>query len=182
MELQFCSRYTARTITDAKPNHWHVISIGSSSEESKNKAGETEGWPSLPNAAEIHKADFDDVVYSPASEKKYNYVTPEIIEGMLVKARTWLKGNKAVLVHCHAGISRSTATTLSILLDQFKDEPDQVLLALYELAKISENIMPNPMVVLYGLQVIYKDTPQKAERVYRQVLEHRIWRKMQTGK
>lgn len=179
MEIRFCSRYAARDITDAQPGKWHVISIGSSSEESRDKTGEAEGWPELPNAAEVYRVDFDDVVYNEPN-KKYHLVTTAIMQGILVKAREWIRNGKSILVHCHAGISRSTATTLVILLDQNKNQPNQVVNSLLSLVNISENIMPNPNVLACGLEASYSggDDPNKWNAVAHEVMDHRIWRRL----
>ncbi len=177
-ELIFCSRYAAKDKTDQQQKYWNVVSIGS---DSIDKKGDSEGWPDLPGAKELIRVNFDDIVYVSTDKggRTYNLVTPEKMEAIINQVRAWTKDGPApVLVHCHASISRSTATTLVLLIDRYKDQPtpEMVVLALRELIAISSNIMPNPKVLEAGIEIIFKGDEAKQVEVIRAIYAHRIWK------
>lgn len=87
------------------------------------------------------------------------------LETILDYART--KYDEAMLVHCHAGISRSSAVTYLILLDWLKsnnhENPVEEALTLLIGVKDYNLIYPNKYIIGLGMHILADDAGQELE-------------------
>lgn len=109
--INIASVHEAEYYTNQRPNHFNVVSIT-----------DPNCYMNLPNANSIIRFDFHDVSRQNENGPQYKLVTGSDC----AKALAFMKNHDDLLVHCHAGISRSTAIALGYLLTQFKRYQDAV--------------------------------------------------------
>jgi predicted protein tyrosine phosphatase len=102
--------------------------------------------------------------------------SPEHVRGILDFGRNLLAGPKAdahLVVHCHAGVSRSTAAMLLILAQADPESPAAELAA--SLLRIRAKAWPNLRLVEFGDQMLSRGGTliEAATAVYRHQLELR---------
>jgi len=119
------------------PNFWSVISIRSPDE----KNGKEPIDFAKSKCKDLLILEFDDI-NKPIS----GYIEPT--KDPLIKAITWAKDKENILVHCHAGISRSSATAYLITCDKLKD-PNKAIKILD-----SKYHWPNILMVKLGSQIL----------------------------
>jgi predicted protein tyrosine phosphatase len=142
MELVIADVMEAMDIVKANPQKYRVVSI----------AAPEDFRPSYQDAQEVLYLEFDDVdenepvTWAPREAKR---ATREDC----VKALEFLSKGGNCLVHCQAGISRSTAIALGYLLTQFPTYQE----AIEYLMQIRPSASPNPYVLKLMCKILQKD-------------------------
>jgi predicted protein tyrosine phosphatase len=129
------------------------------------------------------KQEYDDI--DPEFEKYYNFSihdnidnkhlpSKKLIEELIVFYQNVFQkvANPSILVHCHMGVSRSTATALLGLYLFYNDEE----LAAQKLVEIRRQSMPNGAIVRYIDEVLNTNLFQYAKKI----TEKRIQRYQQS--
>jgi predicted protein tyrosine phosphatase len=171
-EIKILSQEDALKEAMENPGKWNIISLWSGG---GGKHGSEQ--PKFNNKEKsLCQQRFHDITLEPWQAEAEGKITPndEHIKTILKFART--KYNEPLVVHCFAGISRSSAITFCILLDYFKDTEDPINNTLSELIQIkSPNlILPNKRIVGLGIYNIAKDGGQVMEW-FRKLYNHRIF-------
>ena len=99
---------------------------------------------------------------------------PEHVEATLAFGRSLAADPQAnLIVHCHAGISRSTASMVLILAQALPDEPAETILAMVH--GIREKAWPNLRILELGDAMLGRDGTlvSAAYRLYRLQIERR---------
>jgi predicted protein tyrosine phosphatase len=126
----------------------HVLSIGDRGEPWPNNLRDTN--------LNILRLEFADIGIPWNKPLLHDRRPPSM--GDMQAVLTWARKIPAganVLVHCHAGISRSSASAYSILCQALG--PGKEKEAVRQLLKIKKNIMPNGMMVLYADRLLKRD-------------------------
>lgn len=170
MNLKVCSANEAINITNEKPNYWHVISISTTEDR----------WPNLPNAAFVKKFSFYDIdkAYKLIDDTIIEPVSPNMVSELIDTGRSI--GDNPLLVHCFAGISRSTATALVILLDKFYGSEFDVDLAVETVYKVREHMYPNKHVLSLGIKEIATRNNNEEYEIltWRKLYANETWKKI----
>ena len=99
----------ARDLVDRQPDYWHVLSIyGRSTEES---------LPAFERARRLQQIRFDDVLHDDP-ERGLRAARPSEVNQAIQFSRSI--GTAPLLIHCHAGISRSTAVAWLLIYDNLQ--------------------------------------------------------------
>jgi predicted protein tyrosine phosphatase len=127
---------------------WNILSIrGRMNERPLN----------FPAARRVKTLHFDDVE---ADHSDYLFAaTPKDIEDAIAFGRE--VGEEPLLIHCHAGISRSTAAAWIIIWDKLKNEPDAVQLSFDIVRKLRPILLPNRHVLRLGIEALAPKETQK---------------------
>lgn len=167
MELKITSQIEAKKIVNSRSKYWNVISISSSDD----------GWPKLQQARDLVKLNFHDI--GDSKIKHYN-LEEDILAGRIILpsaeeihkglefGRRYLDG--PLLVHCHAGISRSAAMAWLILYDKFRDAK----FSTYFMYKTRSMAFPNQRVMRIGLKILEPNKEKRLE-VWNEILTDPIW-------
>jgi predicted protein tyrosine phosphatase len=110
----------------------------------------------LPEAKAICRLHFDDVEKD-APETDHFAATEADIEKGIGFARQ--VGNDHLLIHCYAGISRSTAMAWIIIWDKLRDKADAVRLSFGIVRQIRPILLPNRHVLMLGINLL---APERA--------------------
>ena len=65
------------------------------------------------------------------------------IDNIIELINKYLKNNKGVLIHCHAGMQRAATVTACYLMSKFKYNPNEVIKKIREKRKIAFRPFPN---------------------------------------
>lgn len=111
-----------------------------------------EGHWFLPNE-DRHVEFFDDVAVTfdgkDESESKYRFPSKEMVARTLEFAKSITKEDK-VLIHCHAGISRSTAMAIATAV-QFGLDPER---AIKWVEEVRPQLFPNALIIKYADEIL----------------------------
>lgn len=134
-----------------KLSKFNIISIGS----------EKDGWPTFQNALDVQKLNFTDLDCRCLSQQnelvKRGYKFPSLSEvGKGIEFARKHK-NQPLIIHCTAGVSRSSGLTFCILYDRLKN----VRLAITELYNIKKTILPNDLVIKLGFEYLGENLEEK---------------------
>lgn len=160
-EIKIVSQVEAERIVDRKPGYWNVISIWSGG---GGKHGTKK--PDLAGAKNVCKMRFHDVEkegINPRNGEPFILCQEKHIKDALVFARE--KRNEPLLLHCHAGISRSSAICYIILLDYLRENYSENIAedAMILLTRIKNwnLIYPNRYIINLGMDVLGKEMGDK---------------------
>src|ERR1039458_6126156 len=120
----------ARRLSGAELAGWNILSI----------CGRMNERLSFPGARSTKSLHFDDVE-ADCPEVGGFAARPEDIQEALAFARGI--DDEPLLIHCAAGISRSTAIAWVIIYDKLKEEPDAVRRSFDIVRKLRPILMPN---------------------------------------
>ena len=107
--------------------------------------------PRFAEARRVSHLLFDDVESDSAADGHYA-ATPDDVRSAISFSREI--GNEPLLVHCYAGISRSTAIAWLIAYDRLKDRPDAVRRAFEIVRELRPMMHPNRHVLMVGLDLL----------------------------
>jgi predicted protein tyrosine phosphatase len=111
---------------------------------------------------------FDDVESDSPADGHYA-ATPSDVRTAISFA--WEIGNEPLLIHCYAGISRSTAIAWLIAYDRLKERPDAVRRAFEIVRELRPMMRPNRHVLMVGLELLVsQDKRAEVEQLFLQCL------------
>jgi len=113
----------------------------------------------FPGARSVKTLHFDDVESDYPDEHLFA-ATPSDIQHALAFAREI--GDAPLLIHCHAGISRSTAVAWIIIWDKLKPKPDSVGQAFDIVRRARPILLPNRHVLRLGIAALAPKETQKS--------------------
>lgn len=131
----------ARRSTPTELAGWNILSIRGRKEESL----------SFPGARCIKSLHFDDVEADCPEDGEFA-ATPEDIRRALAFSSGI--GDEPLLIHCAAGISRSTALAWLIIYDKLQEQPDAVRQSFDIVRKLRPILSPNRHVLRLGVEVL----------------------------
>jgi predicted protein tyrosine phosphatase len=121
---------------------WNILSI----------RGRMFDFPlSFPGARRIKTLHFDDVL-ADVPEDNIFCARPEDIQAAIAFSREI--GDEPLLIHCQAGISRSTAIAWILLYDKLKDRPGAVHQSFDIVRKLRPILWPNRHVLRLGVEAL----------------------------
>jgi predicted protein tyrosine phosphatase len=139
----------ARGLSPEELAGWSILSI-----RSKMK----EGPLSFPGARSTKSIHFDDVEDDFPEEQEFA-AKPEDIQEALEFSRGIDDG--PLLIHCHMGISRSTAIAWIIIYDKLKGKPDAVRSSFEIVRKLRPILSPNRHVLRLGVEALAQKGSRK---------------------
>jgi predicted protein tyrosine phosphatase len=107
--------------------------------------------PRFPHARRVTHLLFDDVEADSPVDGHYA-ATPNDVRTAISFAREI--GSEPLLIHCYAGISRSTAIAWLIAYDRLKERPDAVRRAFEIVRELRPIMRPNRHVLMVGLELL----------------------------
>ena len=136
------------------------------------------GWPEPDSLSRFDinrrlRLRFHDVI-----ESQPGWIAPERwdIELLLAFSRDLTMANEAhLLVHCHAGVSRSTAAAILVMAQTCPDRPaDEVL---REVVRLRPRAWPNLRILEFGDEILgrHGEIVEAARAHYRRALEREPW-------
>ncbi len=129
---------------------WNILSI----------RGRLDELPlNLPGARSVKTLHFDDVEADYPEDHLFA-ARPEDIEAALAFARD--VAEQPLLIHCYAGISRSTALAWIILCDKLREQPGFVRKAFEILRALRPVMLPNRHVIRLGIEALSAGEARKA--------------------
>ncbi len=153
-ELAVLSKEEAYDLTEEEPLKWCVVSIWA------NPLYDYSSWfkePQFPRAKKVSSHHFHDI---DKSSKYGQLCTKEDIKEILAFSEKCI--GESLLVHCAAGISRSTATAFLILLNSIKDKcknpAEEALAAVYKVRPI---MYPNKHILEIGIPLIARNREEE---------------------
>lgn len=159
-KLYIASKAEAIDANREFPNRFFYLSIGSENDG---------GWPDLYPDYKVCRLNFDDIVYpeklAQSDIEANNIVLPSIPE--IKKGLDFCRAHQhsEIIIHCYAGISRSSAMCYLVLFDRLKD----VLAAKKALYEVKDRtlILPNEYIVRLGFKLL-TDCGEKTYDLVRQ--------------
>lgn len=161
------NRQGAQALTEKCPGRINVITI-----TSRHDGGE---FP-LPKAKSQYTCWFDDVgpeEITPEDAKEF--VVADIGTIQRAVAHALSLSNAYLILHCHAGISRSPAVAIGILYHHFKREPNPAQRTLQKLLAIQPYSYPKLHVMRLALRSV-TETDEQAEQVMQEMLKTPEWK------
>lgn len=144
-EFVIASEVEAQKLVDKKPFYWNVISIWSGG---GGKHGTIQ--PHFPKAASVHQERFHDI-----NRPEEGRILCTINEVDAIRKYARAHHGEPLLIHCHAGISRSTAIAFLIVLDALKDKvvnpAEEAMRYVYQKRPI---MVPNRHIIDVGIPAI----------------------------
>ena len=138
--LRIASVEEAVRMSPGELSDWHILSI----------RGRLNELPlNFPGARSVKTLHFDDVEADYPEDHLFA-ARPEDIEAALGFARD--VGEESLLIHCYAGISRSTAIAWLIVYDKMKEQPDAVRVAFDIVRQLRPILCPNRHVLRLGIK------------------------------
>jgi predicted protein tyrosine phosphatase len=136
------------------------------------------GWPEPDSLSRFDinrrlRLRFHDVI-----ESQPGWIAPERwdVELLLAFSRDLTMANEAhLLVHCHAGVSRSTAAAILVMAQTCPDRPaDEVL---REVVRLRPRAWPNLRILEFGDEILgrHGEIVEAARAHYRRALEREPW-------
>lgn len=157
--LRILSEYQAEVLVTEEPNKWNVVSIVSFpngyEEEIWDKVSQTffkqkHNWPKFRGAKSFCQQYFHDI--DRETEDRILCTRDHLWE--IIKFGRKAQG-KPLLVHCHAGISRSTAVAFLLVLDAIKDKSEQPADdALSIIYNVRRECQPNAHIIKLGIPLL----------------------------
>jgi len=134
--IEIRNKFIAVTEVMNNRNQWWVVSI----RDAKDKSAPVDEFKEM--CLGILPLYFDDV-HRPSEQA--DFIFPRIEQ--VRQAVEWSRGKDAILVHCHAGISRSSAIAYVIACDKIGPK---------EAIKVLDSRLhwPNPLVIALGAEVL----------------------------
>jgi len=181
-DIAICSREEAQNLCDYEPNKWCAVSICAPS------IGIAEVWDkrkqkfvtmdlsddfNLSNTKMISKYHFHDI----DSERPGGVMCSKDDIKSILEFGKKCEG-EALLVHCAAGISRSTAAAFLIILNSIKDKvKNPVETAMDIVSKVRPILYPNRHMLELGLPIIARN---KEELIawWRELFNSRTWQRI----
>ncbi len=148
-EMAVLGRDEAELLDAQEPGRWNIISI----------SNEPLGAPVFPGARRLLRLAFDDVEDG-WGEPDAVYASEEDIEKALSFARK--SGNQPLLVHCTAGVSRSTALAWALVYDRLRGAPQAGRTAIEIVRRIRPMLMPNRHVLRLGIVLLTANASEAA--------------------
>jgi predicted protein tyrosine phosphatase len=105
----------------------------------------------FPGAKRVRSLYFDDVVVNNPEKGFMSATVSEIQEAIGFSHEV---GDEPLLIHCHAGISRSTAMAWIIVYDKLKQKPHAVRRSFEIVRKVRPILRPNLRVLRLGVDVL----------------------------
>ena len=138
----------ALRLSKAELTGWNILSICS----------RMEAPLSFPGAKSTKSLHFDDVEDDCPGDKEFA-ARPEDIQKALEFSRGIDDG--PLLIHCHMGISRSTAIAWIIIYDKLKGKPDAVRSSFEIVRKLRPILSPNRHVLRLGVEALAQKGSRK---------------------
>lgn len=183
-DIAICGREEAQRLCKFEPNKWCAISICA---PSFITAGEHEVWDKKEQKfVTIKISNFELLNTKMISKYYFHDIDTKTIGGIMCgesDIKSILEFGKrcegeALLVHCAAGISRSTAAAFLIILNSIKDKVKNPAETAMELVwKIRPILYPNKHMLELGLPLIARN---KEELIawWRELYNSRIWQRI----
>lgn len=152
-DIAIASVVEAESLVASQPGYWNVISI-------------CDGLADIPqlvgahNLLELHFDDIEDTYLSLGGIM----ATKEDITRALKFARE--AKNEPLLIHCTAGVSRSTAVAWVVTCDKLRGRPDAARKALEIVRAVRPMLMPNRHVLKLGIAVLGKTRAERERLRY----------------
>jgi predicted protein tyrosine phosphatase len=152
--MMIASLQEAVSLCPAKLAGWNILSI----------RGRTNELPlRFPGARRVKTLRFDDVETDCPEERLFAPRLEDIHEAL--KFSREVEG-EPILIHCFAGISRSTAIAWIIIYDELRSEPDAVRQSFEMVRRLRPILIPNRHVLRLGVEELAPKQSQK--RILRQ--------------
>ncbi|WP_372369411.1 dual specificity protein phosphatase family protein [Candidatus Uabimicrobium sp. HlEnr_7] len=139
MNIEITGVFEAVNMVNQKPNHYRVISIASKKSVTRMMVNDIKG------SKELLILEFDDA--TPDEVPGFDFASHEDCK----EALDFLSRGDNCLIHCHAGVSRSTAISLGYLLSIFDYRE-----AVDRLFNIRPSAQPNEYVIKLMCDVLNK--------------------------
>jgi predicted protein tyrosine phosphatase len=169
-EFKICGQLEAEQVVRSEPQKWNVVSICTpQSELIQNKHLFVNS--NLKKAKSFCRVHFHD-----ASSDGMGFVlcTEEDIKKVLNYSKKI--NNEPLLIHCAAGISRSTAIAILILIDKIKDLSETPATDAAEIVKHYRGIaIPNKYVLDLGISLLARNNEENI-RWFREVYHSNLWK------
>jgi predicted protein tyrosine phosphatase len=148
LNLGVCAMADLPGIAKRDPDFWNLISI----------RGVGIGHIGTKGFRQVHKVVCEDIRDpKPDDEEVLGYPQKEHVEGCLKFART--VAGEPILIHCVAGVSRSTAIALILIIQAMKldgfTEEEIVEKAPGFLVEIRPQASPNPILLEFGIKCLF---------------------------
>jgi hypothetical protein len=148
-------------IESEPPQKWNVLSLWA------------EGiGPGFPNARTIRRLQFHDIVHG----EEGRLCTAQDIADAVTYGR--VVRNEPLLVHCHAGISRSTAMAFLLVLDAYRDRQcpaDDAIRLIHHIRPIA---YPNRHIIHLGLDLLSYGDEELLTRWTRELYNSATWQRI----
>jgi hypothetical protein len=155
-QLKVVGEEEARGIVADEPGHWNVVSIYAEKWDALKQEFVVDP-PDLPGAKSMCRQHFHDITRPTSAGVLCN---EEHIKEILKYSETVV--GEPLLIHCHAGISRSTAIAFLILLNQIKDKSEWPIEdALSIVYKVRPYMYPNKHVIAIGIPLIVRSEQEE---------------------
>lgn len=139
--------------------HYLMSSKGRNVDAVVSIGGPSETIPSVIASKKHIRLQFDDVEFQePTSWPRYGMLYPPTksdIELLVTSAPDLLKGHGVVLVHCAAGVSRSSAC--AYILKCIQNGPGHEAECLFEIEEQRPQISPNIRIIELGQELLGED-------------------------
>jgi predicted protein tyrosine phosphatase len=155
-ELKVLSEAEARGLCMREPNKWNVVSLWA--DIYNVQSGKLERIkPEFEDAKRLRQEFFHDIV---RPEKDFTMCDQEHIRRILKFGR--MVRGEPVCCHCAAGISRSTAVAILLVLDAIKDKSEQPFEdALDIVYRIRPIMQPNRHILEIGIPLIVRNEEEQ---------------------
>jgi len=139
LQLMILSQDEAQELVARQPGHWQIISIW----------GKLDGSPAdFGRATRILHLGFDDVTADDAEEGFVAATEADIVRALEFTRQAW---PGPLLIHCHAGVSRSPALAWVVLWDRLGATIPAAQEALDIVHRVRPDIEPNPHIMRLGV-------------------------------
>jgi len=141
------SKRDALKIIENEPNKYNVVSLrGTAKDMSKDDQKSFQKF-----SKDMIVGSFDDIFLEKHTQR--GYVLPDIEQ--IRDILNWAKDKEDILVHCYQGVSRSSATALSIACMKYGAE--------YAVKLLNANIhKPNELILVHACEVLDSDEVYRA--------------------
>lgn len=156
--MAIASQEQAVDLQNRKPRYWHIVSISGRLDKIR---------PRFPNALSMCSLFFDDVEFDLPGEGLYK-ANPVDIRKAIEFCRQI--GDQPLLIHCHAGISRSTAMAWLIVFDKMRAQRFPVRRSFEIVRRLRPELMPNTHLLRIGMEVLVGDIAAR-QRIQREFTE-----------
>ena len=150
-EMVIASQDEAVDLHNRNLRHWNIISITGRSDDNK---------PHFPNALSVCSLCFDDVMASFPSMGLYAAKPSNIHEAIEFSRQIY---QQPLLIHCHAGISRSTALAWLVVFDKLKARFYRARRSFEIVRRLRPQMMPNDLILRLGVRCLIKDATERRQ-------------------
>lgn len=171
-DLKVLGREEALELCEQEVNKWCVVSIWSNPLSDREDQFKTFNFP---NAKKVSQYDFHDIT----EKSKYlnaRLCTKKDVKDILKFANECV--GESLLIHCAAGVSRSTAIAFLIVLNSIKDKcKNPAEAALETVYKVRPVMYPNLHIMEIGVDLIARS---KEEQIawFREIYNSYTWKKI----